>query len=80
MSIDSIDVDLDCVWSLEEWLQSEDAQTVQRQLEERITKIFFSHDPESPAFQMMAVQLAWGDSYRHCGGCDRSWNCGCNWI
>ncbi len=59
MSIDSIDVDLDCVWSLEEWLQSETAETVQRQLEERITKILFSHDPESRAFQIMAAQLAW---------------------
>jgi hypothetical protein len=59
MSIDSIDVDLDCIWSLDEWLQSETAQTVQRQLEERITKILFSHDPESRAFQIMAAQLAW---------------------
>ncbi len=59
MTIDSIGVDLENVLSLGQWLESENAQAVQRQLEEKITKMLFSHDPTSAAFQTMAAQLAW---------------------
>src|SRR3990167_2324272 len=59
MMIDSIGVDLENIVTLGQWLESEDARTVQRQLEEKIMKMLFSHDPNSPAFQTMVAQLAW---------------------
>lgn len=59
MSIDSIGVDLDDIRSLDQWLESEDAGLVQRQLEEKIFQMLFSQDPASPAFLMIAAQLAW---------------------
>lgn len=59
MTIDSIDVDLDNVLSLGQWLESEEARIAQRQLEAKIAKMLFSHDPTSPDFQTMAAELAW---------------------
>ncbi len=59
MTIDSIGVDLDNVLSLGEWLESEEALTAQRRLEETIMNMLFSLDPESMGFQKMVAQLAW---------------------
>lgn len=59
MTIDSIGVDLDNVLSLGEWLESDEARTVQRHLEEKIINMLFSLDPESIGFQKMVAQLAW---------------------
>ncbi len=59
MTIDSIGVDLDNVLSLGEWLESEEAQTAQRRLEETIMNMLFTLDPESIGFQKMVAQLAW---------------------
>jgi tetratricopeptide (TPR) repeat protein len=54
MSIDSVDLD-----SLTDWLDSVEGSQVQRHFEERIYNILFSQDPSHPAFQQMAIQLAW---------------------
>ncbi len=58
MSID-LDVDSENVLSLGQWLESEEAGKTQKQIEEKIFNILFSHDRESPAFLQMLSQLAW---------------------
>ncbi|MEN9654288.1 MAG: hypothetical protein RL235_400 [Chlamydiota bacterium] len=59
MTVDSIGVDFGDVLDLGQWLESEGACAAQRQLEEKITRMLFSHAPSSQAFQTMATQLAW---------------------
>jgi len=59
MTIDSIDVDLENVFSLSQWLEREDARNIQRHLEEKIMALLFSHDPAGSPFQRMVTELAW---------------------
>jgi tetratricopeptide (TPR) repeat protein len=58
MTIDSIGDDLESAYSLSEWLKSDEAGDLQRQLEGKILGLLFGQDPSSPAFQNLAIQLA----------------------
>lgn len=58
MSID-LDTEYESPLSLGQWLECQEARTIQHHLEEKIMNLLFSHDPESPAFLNMITQLAW---------------------
>lgn len=59
MTIDTIDTDSRDTLGLADWLKNDKVGELQRHLEERIMRLFFSNDPNDIQFLQMVEQLAW---------------------
>lgn len=57
--MDAVDLDVESTFDIGAWLCSDEAGKLQRDLEERITRLLFSPDLTDLECRRMAVQLAW---------------------